>query len=264
MTNEPIPQTNLTKTIPSYLYQQYQDDDALQAFVMAYNDYTQAFVDWFNALNLPDYTGDNITGALLDWVAQGLYGYARPLFQSGRFQTKGPIDTWAYDSLAFNDSKKVGTTQLFVTNDDIFKRCITWNFYKGDGDLFNVRWLKRRILRFILGSNGKDIPNDTQYRISVGFGDHPVVIIVNGVRRVTGGAKFDDFTFNSKAYDEVDTVFTPLTDPPFDLSVLSALQLGIETGVLQLPFQLFHTQDARLEIIIGSYDGQPVGQPQGR
>jgi len=85
--------TGLTTALPSYLYQQYTDDDDLQAFVLAYNTYAQEFVDWFNSINLPIYTQPQIFGALLDWVAAGIYGLARPVLSSGTFHSVGPYNT---------------------------------------------------------------------------------------------------------------------------------------------------------------------------
>ena len=43
-----------------------------------------------------------------------------------------------------------------AVTDDVFKRILTWHFYKGDGKNFSVRWLKRRIWRFLQGANGTD------------------------------------------------------------------------------------------------------------
>src|SRR5215472_3249732 len=61
--------TGLTTVIPSYLYQEYSDDEDLQGFVEAQNEMQQNYVDTFNALNLPIYTSYPVSGALLDWVA---------------------------------------------------------------------------------------------------------------------------------------------------------------------------------------------------
>ncbi len=135
----PVYSTNspgVTKTIPSYLYALYQDDDDLQAFVAEQNNLTQSYVDWFNQIGLPIYTGPLIVGYFLDWVSQGLYGYKRPVGMS----------------------------------DDILKRALTWHFYKGDGKYFDVRWLKRRIMRFLQGVNGTDQGTSTTYDVNVTFG----------------------------------------------------------------------------------------------
>jgi hypothetical protein len=86
--------TGLTTVIPSYLYQEYSDDDDLQGFVAAINTKQQDFVDTFNALNLPIYTGPIVQGALLDWVARGLYGMARPELDTGKPDLMGPLNTY--------------------------------------------------------------------------------------------------------------------------------------------------------------------------
>ena len=39
----------LASTIKSYLYQEYAQDNDLQAFVDAYNAIAQGYQDWFNA-----------------------------------------------------------------------------------------------------------------------------------------------------------------------------------------------------------------------
>ena len=94
----------LTKTIPSYLYKEYDDDEALQAFVDAFNASAQDYVDWFNTIELPVYTSPTSSGDLLDWVAEGLYGIPRPsLFSSGGAQGIGPLDTGALNELILND-----------------------------------------------------------------------------------------------------------------------------------------------------------------
>ena len=45
--------TWLTKTIKSYLYFEYRNDDNCQAFVDAYNEMTQGYIDWFTSIDLP-------------------------------------------------------------------------------------------------------------------------------------------------------------------------------------------------------------------
>ena len=56
----------LQKVIRSYLYQQYADDEDLQAFVAWFNAEGQEYVGWFASISLPVYTGP---GA----VCPGLY-----------------------------------------------------------------------------------------------------------------------------------------------------------------------------------------------
>jgi hypothetical protein len=222
-----------SKTIPSYLYIQYDDDDDLQAFVASYNRMAQEYVSWFAEVNLPVYTG--LTGQLLDWVAAGLYGQNRPLLPSGRNSNLGPLNTFAFNVLPFNGRKKIEPTNFYATTDDVFKRIITWNFFKGDGRTFSVRWLKRRIMRFLAGENGVNFNVDNTYQISVSFGIHPQVNIriLNGVRNLLGGAIPNRCAFNTKRLNQLDTEFVsfaPLTYAPI-------LQAAINSGAVQLPFQ---------------------------
>ncbi len=156
----PIGPTTLQTTIPSYLYKEYDDDPDLQAFVFAYNQISQTYLDWFNTINLPIYTG--LTGLLLDWVAQGLYGIMRPILFSYNYVATGTFGriqfgTYTYGNFEINEN----ITNLALTNDDVFKRVITWHFYKGDGKNVSVPWLKKRVARFLYGVNGTDYQQPT-------------------------------------------------------------------------------------------------------
>jgi hypothetical protein len=227
--------TGLLNTIPSYLYQQYTDDDSLQAFVAAYNIMAQQYVDWFNYINLPIYTG--LSGALLDWVAQGLYGIARPALSSNKSRVRGPFNTAPFNTIAFNQSKRVGPTDVTATSDDVFKRILTWHLYKGDGKEFTVQWLKRRIVRFLFGVNGTDYNGSTN-GISVTFGVNSQINItlISGVRKTTGGAIFNRFYFNqrsSSAFNDVQSTVLIFIPPP----LAAIFQEAINTGVLEMPLQ---------------------------
>lgn len=231
----PDASTMLANVIRSYLYQEYNDDDDLQSFVMAYNAYTQQFIDWFNSINLPVYTQDIISGALLDWVAQGLYGITRPLLPSGQNQWIGAFNTYTFNQLPFNGLLKIGSEIFFATDDDNFKRMLTWLLFKADGKLFNVRWLKRRVVRYLAGVNGTSPNVDQTYQVSVSFSDDNQVDISIGLgtRRITGGAIFNQMLWNGAAFNQMDSVFTPGV-PNAEAEVLKA---AIASGVLELPFQ---------------------------
>lgn len=230
----PAGPVTVIKTIPSYLYVQYNDDADLQAFVDAYNTLAQEYVDWFNSVNLPVYT--QIAGSLLDWVAHGLYGMVRPSLSSGLNLDKGPFNTYALNTLGYNERKNAGPQNVTVTSDDVFKRVMTWNFYKGDGNVINVRWLKRRIMRFMVGANGSAPNIDETYAISVSFGAGGVVSIrlAVGSRIILGGALYNRSGFNSTAFNSLMTRFVPGPNP---LPNQQVLKEAIESGVLQLPFQ---------------------------
>ena len=129
----PAGPTGLTAIIRSSLYEEYADDDDLQAFVGSYNSLAQQYVDWFNGVPLPVYTSPQVTGGLLDWVAEGLYGIVRPALSSGQSNIIGPFNTYALNTIPFDTRETIGPENIVVTTDDIFKRIITWPLFKGDG-----------------------------------------------------------------------------------------------------------------------------------
>lgn len=128
-----------TRGIPSYLYTNYNDDSDLQAFVATYNAMAQQYIDELINFPLPVYTNTSFTTTLLDWIAQGYYGITRP---------------------GFNTAENPYT-------DDFFRRILTWNFYKGDGLVMSDRWLRRRVARFYVGTNGTD--PDPSLLVNVGY-----------------------------------------------------------------------------------------------
>ena len=160
--------TSVQEIIRAYPYVDFQNDDNITAFFDAYNIYAQAYLDWFNALNLPIYTQAPVSGPLLDWVAQSLYGISRPALPTslGR-PPEGPANTFTANSLPVNGYRPGVADNYNATSDDTFRRIITWAFYKGDGMTFNPRWLKRRINRFLSGLNGTNVPNDTTFDVAV-------------------------------------------------------------------------------------------------
>lgn len=195
----------LSQTIPSYLYYEYSDDPDLQAFVTTYNAMAQEYVTWFYQVGVPVYTGPLISDALLDWVALGLYGLQRPTLD------RSPV------------------------TDDVFKRIISWHFFKGGGKVFDVRWLKRRIMRFLAGINGTDPGIDQTYQVSVRFvGDHVVDInVYAGVSYNGPGAVFNTGAYNAFAYNGLGAVIRQYVDT----TLAPILKQAIDAGVLELPFQ---------------------------
>ena len=229
-----VPDT-LTQIIPSYLYEEYADDDDLQSFVAAYNGIAQGYLTWFATIGLPVYTSAQIADGLLDFVAENIYGMLRPVLASGRNRDVGPLNTYGFNTLALNRRKTVGPNNITATSDDVFKRIITWNFYKGDGMTFNARWLKRRIMRFLTGPNGTAPNIDSTYLVSVTFGPGIVSIrITVGTRRITGGALYNVAGFNRQAYNALQSIFVPGPNP---LPLEPVLKEAIESGVLTHPFQ---------------------------
>lgn len=235
----PPTQPSFVNILQSYLYQEYSDDDDLQAFVAAFNSMAQSYLDTFNALNLPVYTGSIIAGSLLDWVGAGLYGLPRPALSSGMLKTTGPFNTYPLNTWALNKFKLIEPNDIIATNDDIYKRILTWHLYKGDGKVFNVRWLKRRIMRFLIGTNGTSPNIDDTDQISVTFGPNSEVSIrlLSSISKFSYGALFNTFSLNSRRFNQFNTIVTQLTPLPN----VAVFKEAVNSGALELPFQFSYT-----------------------
>ena len=247
---------SITQILPAYLYKQYDDDDDVRAFVDSQNEYSQEYFDNIYGLNIPVYT--ELTGPMLDWCALGVYGISRPSLPYGSARYVGTLNTTAFNVLAYNDSENyqsdtysdgigyftIGTSAIgvyspataadYYITDDAFKRVLTWHLYKGDGKTFNVRWLKRRIVRFLTGDNGGGgTPEDTS-RISIAFGtDNTVEItILNSTSVVTGGDILGSSVFSDDVLGLVETSTIEYT--PYEYADL--LKAAIEANALELPF----------------------------
>jgi hypothetical protein len=251
----PAGPTGLLDVIYAYLYQQYSDDDDLQAFIGALNAMQQDYVDTFNGLNLPIYTSPLIAGPLADWVMRGVYGYARPTTYAQRSLIIGPMNSWMPNQfLAINERYAQLPTDFVVADDDFYKRSLTWHYQKGDGKYFNVRWLKRRIMRFMVGANGSSPHIDQTNRISVSFGPNfeATIRLINYNRTVKGGAIPNRFGPNgtrappahATGIEPLNSIFSVLVSFT-PLPNQDQLRQAIATGVLELPFQF------RFVVIVG-------------
>lgn len=191
----------LTQIIKPYLYEEYADDENIQALVDAWSTIAQQYMDWFVTVNLPIYTGPVVSGALLDWVGQGLYGIARPVLPFGEASDDGLYNALLFDELTFDDSD-ITSSGSFITDDDTYRRVITWHFFKGDGRQFTIPWLKRRIMQFLTGVNGIPINIDQTYDVSV--------MISGTIATITIPASY---------------------------SFANIFQAAVDAGALELPFQ---------------------------
>ncbi|HEY4153505.1 MAG TPA: hypothetical protein VGM38_09310 [Pseudolysinimonas sp.] len=197
--------------IASYLYKQYEDDDDLQTFVASQNYLAQKWLDDFNNLNLPIWSA--LSGNLLDWVGAGLYGIQRPILSYQQPAPvgagSGPYNTMPWNTSVYNGGRlhpaNTNPVSYLPVTDDIYQRILTWHLYLGDGFQFSTKWLKRRVHRFINGSNGYLPIEDNTYDVSIS---------------ATGTAVTIEVTENS-----IGTVF----------------QYAVTDGVLALPFQFTYT-----------------------
>lgn len=227
---------NIVSTIRAYIYTQYADDANVSAFFASYNQLSQGNLDEINGYQLPIYL--NQSGALLDWAASSIYGVFRPSLSSGGPRPIGPYDTFAYDAEAYDGFKLVNNSSNFIADDLTYRRIIQWNTFKGDGFQFSIRWLKKRIERFL---NGALFPEQT-YEVSVRFTSETGVLIAISESNhiLTGGAFYNRQTFGGRGGMTFNRSITvESTHAPTALA--SALKAAINSGILSLPFQYTFT-----------------------
>lgn len=223
----------LEEIIKSYLYTQYNDDDDIQAFVSAYNAMAQNIYSWMVNANLPIFVGVYNSGDQLKWLARGIYGVKPPVLVSGKQTIYGSYNAVMFNQLPFNGRQVVDQSEQVVVSDDLFKRIMTWNFYKGDGYYFTIPWLKRRIMRFLTGIDGVDVVNDRRWSISVLLSSSGASIsIIKGFRRLTDASMFNHFTYNSQAFNQNKSVLIKSTDYEY----ASLFKQAFDSGLLHMPF----------------------------
>ena len=210
----------LATTINSYLYQQYADDDSLQAFVLSYNVATQTIVTWLATTNLAYYPG--LTGDLLTWVAANLYGGGARGSGDTAHREFRPIE---YRSVEHRPAQLVHPFGAVLVRYD--RRCapqriLTWNFYKGDGNRFTMLWLKRRIMRFLTGTNGIDQNPWTNPNFTVGA--ETLSAISAHISGTTLTVNINQALLSSQAQ------IAP--------NILLFFQLAFQSGALELPAEL--------------------------
>lgn len=224
----------LKDPIKSYPYLQYMDDDNIAAFFTAYNALLIDFYNWMLNSSLPIFIGNYHTGAELKWLVKGIYGQNFPYLVTNKTTSNGPYNTFVFNSLPYNTRKTTTVSNNIATSDDIFKRILTWNFYKNDGMYFTVPWLKRRVMRFLTGADGNDIVNDSQAGISVTFdGNGGVIIGISSVTSyITAGALYGTDQYNGEPVGSMDVSATVNGDFQF----ASVLKAAFENGLLRMPF----------------------------
>ncbi|MHB8388236.1 MAG: hypothetical protein ACYDBH_01485 [Acidobacteriaceae bacterium] len=209
----------MQQIIPSYLYQEYSNDDTLQAFVSAQNGLTQGYLDWFNTVSLGVYTSPMITGGLLDWTAAGIYNITRPTLSTENVQIIAGFNSTAFNTVALNASTQIVSGTAVIASDDVYKRVLTWNLYRGDGQVFTLGWLKNRVARFLNGANGSDCDV---------LDNQPDITVSNGVFNVSATSS-QAFTDLQLAYNNGALAF------PFQYSIsFTAVSFLNNGGVLQL------------------------------
>jgi hypothetical protein len=211
----------LQKIIEAYPYGQFSDDPDIQAFFAGLNTTAQGYLSWFTQNPLSVYTLGNINGALLDWVGEGVYGIERPVISSVASKVTGAYDTKTYDASPYGVRKVTSYGSVAIVNDDIYKRVLTWHLYLGDGRQMSVQWLRRRIARFIYGTNGTDIPAD----------DFQKIWIQRSPAARSGS--FVTGPYNTQAYD---------TSSSTKRLTRHSMQIGLHTGQISQVFNQLLSQ----------------------
>lgn len=190
----------LQQIVPAYVYGEFADDPDIQAFFAGLNITAQGYVAWFNSVPLGVYTSPYITGPFLDWVGNGLYGISRPVLSTQTSSTVAGYNTAPYNTIPYNGATYTASGSATLASDDIYKRAMTWDLYRGDGQVFTMGWLKNRVNRFLNGANGSDYPV---------LNDPPSITVSGNV-----------FTITS-----------------FENSVFTSLQELLANNALSVPFQ---------------------------
>jgi hypothetical protein len=137
-----------------------------------------------------------------------------------------------FNQLPFNGRKVVNQSEQVVVSDDLFKRIMTWNFYKGDGYYFTIPWLKRRIMRFLTGVDGVDVVNDQRWSISVLFsGSGASISIIKGYRKLTNTSMFNSFGLTQDFQSENSGV---IKSTEYEYAEL--FKQAFDSGLLHMPF----------------------------
>lgn len=221
----------LTQQIPAYPYQQYSSDENVSAYFTAYNELSQQNFDSINSVQLPIYLNQN--GALLDWAVAGIYGIIRQPLSSGTQRPEGPYNTYEMNVQRLEQYKLVTSSSTYNPTDIIFQRITQWNTFKGDGYQFTIRWLKRRVQRFLSGN----IFPDQTYQISVQFvGENSVdIVLSSAIRKVLNSADY-----NVPNYNQLGASFNYAkteSSNPTPMAYAADLQAAVQSGALLLPFQ---------------------------
>jgi hypothetical protein len=157
MTDIGHPTLPLTTQIQSYIYQEFADDLNVVAFSDSYNAISQSYLDWANQTPLSVWSNPNVSGPLLDWIGQGIYGISRPVFSSLVRKFQAGLGVLPLGTTALAEGRLFQSGTATTATDDYYRRTLTWWLYAGNGRYFNVEVLRLKVARFIFGANGSDV-----------------------------------------------------------------------------------------------------------
>jgi hypothetical protein len=224
-----VPSPLLQIPIQAYPYQQYSKNADIRAFFDAYNACTQTFLDWFNETPLGVWTSPNISGALLDWIGQGLYGIRRPVFSTLETtylsSATGLLPTGVIATSGSTSSES--GTAVFAT-DDYYKRTLTWFLYIGDGRHFNVTVFRKKVARWLYGVNGTDITLAQAQTVNIAAG------VIDPPARPTL-SQVPGSSLTATTYAAASTYVTPLGETTAGAGAILAVALDYLLSVASPP-----------------------------
>ena len=218
----------LQATLPAYAYHEYADDPYFQAFVSAYNRISQGYLDWSNQNPLALYTDSNVSGAMLDYVGNNLYGIARPVISTTSSTRYGAINTRSIDFMAWNGFRRIQSGTAQVANDDIYKRTMTWFLWRGDGVQMSVEWIRRRVARFLYGAGGTDFDLGLLSNVSI----TSLFRFPRGAMNTSSIDRMGMNTFLGANYHQM-RIIVPASSP-----ISNTFKILFGSGYLPTPFQI--------------------------
>lgn len=165
----------LQNVVPSYPFREYSDDPNIVAFFTAYNQLAQGYLTWVNQTPLGVYTSPNVSGPLLDWIGQGIYGIVRPSYAALQSAFLAGLASLPLATVAIAGNELLATGAGTLSSDDFYKRLLTWWLYVGDGRRFTIMTLRKKIARFIYGVNGTDVTVAQAQSISIAVSGYQAI-----------------------------------------------------------------------------------------
>lgn len=219
--------------LQAYAYQEYADDEYVQAFVSAYNRISQGYLDWSNQNPLALYTKSNISGEMLDFVGNNLYGISRPVISTFSRTISGELGSNVLGDHTMGTLVITESGTAIVANDDIYKRTLTWYLYRGDGVQMSVEWIRRRIARFLYGVDGSDIDVGLISNVSITFPPFPIDSVTGQLgTNVLGTHPLGVLYFNKLHQATITVPSLTVSNTFYDLFL---------SGYLSTPFQMAFT-----------------------
>lgn len=134
-----------------FAYDQWQGIPEVVAYFGATKHFTHEIIRELTEKSFSDYF--KFKGDMLDYIALCIYGEMRPAYlNSGDYKAFGALNSLPLNQDPLNSTKVMWDTDGEAVTDEIFRRIITWNFYKGDGRMPSIPWIKRRCKRFLTGN----------------------------------------------------------------------------------------------------------------